>query len=263
VPGVLRGDGQNVTFGTPAHRGVEGGEECRAVFEAFVHAIQTEFRGHDPLVQAIAVHYHLAAMHPFLDGNGRTARALEALLLRRANMRDSTFIAMSNYYYDEKTLYLISLAAVRDEGHDLTAFLRFALRGVEVQAKRLLFEIQRHIKQELVRTLMHDFYERLRSPRKRVIVKRQVGLLSLLLEQDAMPVRTFLDLAMPRYANLKNPQKAVIRDTNGLIVLKAITYDPAKQTVSANLDWPTEITATEFFEAVKKMPTATTSWLKV
>ena len=38
-------------------------------------------------------------MHPFVDGNGRTARALEALMLQRAGLRDSSFIAMSNYYY--------------------------------------------------------------------------------------------------------------------------------------------------------------------
>lgn len=51
-------------------------------------------------------------MHPFLDGNGRTARAVEALMLQRAGLRDALFIAMSNYYYDEKTVYLAALAEV-------------------------------------------------------------------------------------------------------------------------------------------------------
>ena len=61
-------------------------------------------------------------MHPFLDGNGRTARALEALLLGRAGLRDSAFIAMSNYYYDEKAKYLAALAETRERDHDLTGF---------------------------------------------------------------------------------------------------------------------------------------------
>jgi Fic family protein len=39
-----------------------------------------------------------AAMHPFADGNGRTARALEALLLQRAGLREACFIPMSNYF---------------------------------------------------------------------------------------------------------------------------------------------------------------------
>jgi Fic family protein len=58
--------------------------------------IGNEFRQYDPLIQALAVHYHIAAMHPFQDGNGRTARALEAFLLQKARSRDSAFVAMSN-----------------------------------------------------------------------------------------------------------------------------------------------------------------------
>jgi Fic family protein len=41
-------------------------------------------------------------MHPFLDGNGRTARALEALMLQRTGLRDTLLIAMSNYSYEQK-----------------------------------------------------------------------------------------------------------------------------------------------------------------
>ena len=82
----------------------------------------------DPLIQALAVHYHVAAIHPFEDGNGRTARALEALLLQRAGLRSSCFIPMSNYYYDEKPAYLAALARVRAQDHDLTTFLKFGLR---------------------------------------------------------------------------------------------------------------------------------------
>ena len=111
-PGTLRRPDDNVVFGVPPHRGCEGGAPCQQAFSRFVHAIDAEYRSHDPLIQAMAVHYHLATMHPFQDGNGRTARALEALLLQRAGLRDSAFIAMSNYYYEEKPLYLKALASV-------------------------------------------------------------------------------------------------------------------------------------------------------
>jgi Fic family protein len=260
-PGVLRSSAQNVTFGNPAHRGVDGGEECAEVFAEFADAIQNEFRGHDPLIQAIAAHFHLAAMHPFLDGNGRTARALEALLLTRAGLRVTTFIAMSNYYYDEKTAYLASLAAVR-QANDLTPFLRFALRGVELQAKRLLTEIQREIKRELYRTMMHDLFGRLRSPRKRLIVERQLFVLNTLLPVETMTIRELLDKTGPKYDTLKSGLKGFIRDMNALFDLGAVKLGPKGETVTINLDWPTEMTESEFFDRVKKMPTATTSsWL--
>ena len=87
APGRLRGRDENVTFGFPRHRGCEGGPACGKAFSALVDAVKRDFRAHDPLIQAMALHYHFAAMHPFLDGNGRTARALEALLLQRAGLR--------------------------------------------------------------------------------------------------------------------------------------------------------------------------------
>jgi Fic family protein len=127
-PGQLRSAAQNVIFGTPRHRGCEGGEPCKSAFDKLVHAVQREYKDHDSLVQALALHYHLAAMHPFLDGNGRTARAVEALMLHRAGLSDTAFIAMSNYYYEEKIQYLQKLGEVRANDCDLTPFLLFGLR---------------------------------------------------------------------------------------------------------------------------------------
>ena len=137
-PGKVRGPDENVSFGQPLHRGASGGWECKEAFKNLVQAVQGEYKEHDPIIQALAAHYHLAAMHPFLDGNGRTARALEALLLQRAGLRDTCFIAMSNYYYDEKTAYLASLAKAGSDRHDLTQFLTYGLRGIALQSQRLL-----------------------------------------------------------------------------------------------------------------------------
>jgi len=54
--GELRRKDYNVTFGMPAHRGAEGGDECAETFQALCKAIQTEFKEHDPLIQALALH---------------------------------------------------------------------------------------------------------------------------------------------------------------------------------------------------------------
>jgi Fic family protein len=255
-PGVLRGDGQNVIFGNPAHRGVDGGPSAASAFKSLVDAINNEFGAHDELIQAIAAHYHIAAMHPFLDGNGRTARALEALMLRRAGLRDSTFIAMSNYYYEEKATYLATLGAVRERQNDLTPFLRFALRGIELQAKRLLAEIQRDIKRELFRTMTHDLFARMPSARKRVIGDRQRNVLTMMLDEEILGVNEFIRKILPLYAGLKSDYKALIRDVNGLLELKALEFHEGAKKIAINLDWPSQITETEFFEKVRKMPTA-------
>ena len=260
-PGRLRQQDQNVNFGVPRHRGVEGGDECERAFQQFTRAIGGAFRDHDPLVQAIAAHYHLAAMHPFVDGNGRTARALEALMLQRAGLRDSSFIAMSNYYYDEKNAYLGALAEVRRRDDDLTPFLQFALRGVMLQSQRLLTEIQHEISKGLFRNLMLDLFSLLKTPKKRVIAERQVEILKLLLDVEWMDWQEIVRRTASVYATLSNPFKALVRDVNSLSALGAVRVDKlgeGRYRLGVRLEWPTEITETAFFEKLKELPKAKT-----
>ena len=215
---------------------------------------------HDPLVRALAAHYHFAAMHPFLDGNGRTARAMEAFFLQRCSLRDTLFIAMSNYYYEEKNSYLQALADVRANNHDLTPFLCFGLKGIELQCRRLFEEIRVNVSKALYRNLMFDLFNRLKSARKRVIAERQIRILTLLLEQT-MTFDELIDATESTYRTLKNPIRALIRDINGLIQLQAIAarrLGEDKYEISVRLEWPTEITETEFFRRVKEMPRAKT-----
>ena len=258
-PGRLRGRDQNVTFGTPRHRGVEGGEECELAFRQLCQAVRTVFREHDPLTQALALHYHFAAMHPFLDGNGRTARALEALMLQRLGLRDTLFIAMSNYYYEEKPGYLRALSETRALNHDLTPFLKFALKGIGTQCNRLFSEIRLRVAKALYRNTVTDLFGRMRSPRKRVMSDRHVQLLQLLLDEDSLGL-TALEKQTGHFYKVSNPRKALIRDLNYLIHLQAIQVkrlaDKSDYLFSINLDWPTQITETEFFRRVKELPKA-------
>jgi Fic family protein len=258
-PGQLRARDQNVTFGAPRHRGCEGGKECAKAIRGLVAAVRTIYLEHDPLVQALALHYHFAAMHPFIDGNGRTARALEALMLQRTGLRDTLFIAMSNYYYEQKAGYLNALANTRKAEHDLTAFLKFALRGIESQCRRLLSEIRLQVAKALYRNTVTDFFGRLKSPRRRVMSDRHVQLLNLLLNKEEITLSE-LTKQTAHFYRLKNPYKALIRDLNALIELNAISAkrlpEDAGFLISIRIEWPTQITETEFFRRVKEMPKA-------
>jgi Fic family protein len=261
APGQLRQGGQNVVFGLPRHRGADGGEECAAVFVMLADSIRTLFRAHDPLIQALAAHYHFAAMHPFLDGNGRTARALEALMLQRAGLRDTCFIAMSNYYHDEKPRYLAALAEVRSSDYDLTPFLVFGLEGIALQSRRMTEQIKHQVSKGLYRNLMFDLFHRLKTPRKRVIAERQIEILKLLLEVESLELEALALRTTPTYQKLKSPRKALIRDLNELIGLTAIRakrLDGAKYAIEIRLEWPTEITETEFFNKLNQLPKAKT-----
>jgi Fic family protein len=265
-PGAIRGRDQNVLFGAPRHRGCNGGEECATAFKALTKAAAREYSDHDPLIQALALHYHFAAMHPFQDGNGRTARAMEALMLRRAGLRDALFIAMSNFYYDNKDDYLKALSTVRAQNQDLTPFLKFGLRGIAVQCSRLFNEIKTQVQKALFRNVMYDLFDRLQSPRRRVIAQRQLDILRVFLRRERMDLSVLWSEVSRVYKPLKNGWKAFIRDINNLLEIEALDFEvegekeTRKYRLWIKLDWATEITETAFFERAKNFPKAKTGF---
>lgn len=256
APGKLRKRDENVNFGVPKHRGSVGGEECEKAFKKLEESLKTDFQKHDRLIQALALHYHFAAMHPFLDGNGRTARAVEALMLQRAGLTDHLFIAMSNYYYDEKTTYLSTLSSVTPPDYDLTPFLLFGLKGIKTQCERLFKEIRYNVSQSIFKNTMLELFGRLQTKRKTVIAERHMRILNLLLEKREMPVVELLKAIDPMYQPLKAGSKAKLRDLIHLLDLGAINMQQREKfnVLYINLDWPKQITENGFMESVKKLP---------
>ncbi len=257
-PGALRRADNNVTFGNPQCRGAEGGVPVAAAFEQLSGAISSEFQRHDRIVQAIATHYHLGAMHPFGDGNGRTARALEAFMLREAGVNDTVMVSLSNYYYEHQADYLSALYESRARGHDLTPILTFVLQAIADRCNVLANEVTAHTKRMLFREFVHSLHGRLRSPRKRVLAERQLRILDLLLDAEQQEGFAIVQKAWPNYENLKYPEHAFARDFNGLLRIGAISFIGDGR-FEINLDWPQEASETELVERFENLPRAITS----
>ncbi len=253
-PGALRPAGWNVTFGTPLCRGVEGGNDCRSAFNAFCHALAGEFHQHDSIIQALAAHYHIGAMHPFGDGNGRTARAVEAHMLRRAGVNQLVMVSLANYYYAHQDEYRAALAECRQQNHDLTPFLRFALPAVAERCNAVAAEIVINHKRTLFRQFARSLFGQLRSPRRRVLAERQLTMLEALLDAGAIEVSELLRRTSPNYAHLRFGERAQIRDINGLLVLNAIQID--RGLITVNLDWPQQTSETNLLREYENMPSA-------
>ena len=253
-PGALRGHEHNVTFGSPRCRGAEGGDGCRDVFYALCNAIGREFREHDAIIQAIAVHYHIGAMHPFGDGNGRTARAVEAFILRKAGVSDRIMVSLSNYYYEHQDGYRAALSESRRLGHDLTPFLRFALPAVAERCNAVAEEILVNHKRALFREFARSLFGKLRSPRRRVLAERQLQVLERLLDVTSVSLHDFLTQILEPYRNLKHPQRAQVRDLIALLELGAADFQG--DDIRANLEWPQQVSESELLEQYEKMPSA-------
>ncbi|UQE76132.1 Fic family protein [Gordonia sp. PP30] len=93
----------------------EGAEIIReklADWERFVHADD----GLDPLVRMALAHFQFEAIHPFHDGNGRTGRVINILMLIEAGLLRDPILYLSRAIIARKNDYYRLLRAVTAEG---------------------------------------------------------------------------------------------------------------------------------------------------
>jgi len=84
----------------------------------------------DPLVRMAIQHYQFEAIHPFVDGNGRTGRILNILFIVEQGLLDSPILYLSRYIIQNKAAYYRLLQKVTHE-QDWTSWILFILDGVE------------------------------------------------------------------------------------------------------------------------------------
>ena len=84
-----------------------------------------------PLLQAAIVHAQFETIHPFLDGNGRTGRALIHVVLRRRGLAPRFVPPISVVFARKKDAYIRGLTAFREDdlGAWIESFATAALRS--------------------------------------------------------------------------------------------------------------------------------------
>lgn len=90
-----------------------------------------------PIVKAIALHFMLAYEHPFVDGNGRTARALFYWQALRSGYWLTEFISISSVIAEAPIAYGKAFLHTETDASDLTYFLLHQAETVTVALERL------------------------------------------------------------------------------------------------------------------------------
>lgn len=94
------------------------------------------------MVRAALAHLNLVMIHPFSDGNGRMARALQTLVLAREGVLDPTFSSIEEYLGHNTDAYYAVLGEVGQGAwhpeHDPMPWIRFSLTAHYRQAETLL-----------------------------------------------------------------------------------------------------------------------------
>ncbi len=90
-----------------------------------------------PVLEAGIVHYELVRIHPFVDGNGRAARALATLILAQRDFDTKRFFALDEYYNQDRASYYEALRSVDPQTQDLTEWLEYFVQGIAVEMVRV------------------------------------------------------------------------------------------------------------------------------
>jgi Fic family protein len=101
------------------------GEMCRFASgdtpQGFIH----------PVVRAIILHFWLAYDHPFVDGNGRTARALFYWAMLHEGYWLTQYLSVSSILHKAPVQYARSFLLTETDGYDITYFVIYQLNVIE------------------------------------------------------------------------------------------------------------------------------------
>jgi Fic family protein len=142
--------------------------EKLANWERFIHN-ETHI---DPLVRMAVAHYQFEAIHPFTDGNGRTGRVLNQLMLVEHGLLDMPVMYLSRYIIRNRAdYYRLLLSVTRDEAWE--NWILYILAGVHETAMWTTAKI------EAIRRLMVDTAEYVRAKAPKVYSRELVELIFL------------------------------------------------------------------------------------
>ena len=91
----------------------------------------------NPVLTAGMSHYEFVRIHPFIDGNGRTARALASLILYLKGFDTKRFFALDDYYDSDRQSYYRALQSVDSKTLDITEWLKYFTYGVALEIEKV------------------------------------------------------------------------------------------------------------------------------
>lgn len=145
-----------------------------------------------PLIRSILVHYLVAYIHPFFDGNGRTARALFYFKAMKNNLNYVELLSVSAYLKEHGSQYEKAFEKVVNNELDVTYFIDFCLESMLSALK----EVSRKVSYLL---RMNDLKE------KYSLSANQVGLL------QRMALHKFRSVDIEEYAKQISKSRELAR----------------------------------------------------
>lgn len=125
-----------------------------------------------PVLRAIILHFQLAYDHPFVDGNGRTARALFYWSMARQKYRLCEYLSISSILRKAPAQYGRSFLYTETDDNDMTYFILFHLRVIQ----RAIDKLHQNLEKESQKLMQTEMLLR-ESKRIRALNYRQIAII--------------------------------------------------------------------------------------
>lgn len=134
-----------------------------------------------PVIRAGIAHYVLVAIHPFVEGNGRTARAFATLILLEEGYDIKRFFALEEHFDKDLDRYYNAFFVVDTQNpdiaqRDLTPWIEYFTEVVAVELNKI---------KEKIRKLSVDSHLRVRIGEQVALSARQMKLIEYLSEKGS------------------------------------------------------------------------------
>ena len=138
-----------------------------------------------PVLIAGIAQFQFVHIHPFIDGNGRTARLLSTLILYKTGYDFKRLFTISEYYDKDRPNYYKAIQSVRNNNMDMTAWLEYFAIGLRSQMTEIQAKGELLIKQD----------SRLQKIKKIGLTVRQEKAVKHLIIKGKITVNEYQDVA--------------------------------------------------------------------
>jgi len=224
-------------------------EDCEYLVDAMCEHLQQNdapegIQQHHAILRALFAHIYMALIHPFGDGNGRTARILEYYILLQSGFAQPTGHLLSNHYNKTRAKYYLELDKISKSGGDTSSFARYALEGfVDGLVEQIGI-----IRREHFTVAWENFvHQKFRGKKSQTDSRRRELVLHLFGESPGHKISDLTKLS-PRLTKeyaLKT-DKTLSRDINAVVAMGLVTRLPGRriraktEVITAFLPWHSE-----------------------
>lgn len=167
-----------------------------------------------PVLKSGVIHYEFVRIHPFIDGNGRVARALSTLILFKEGYDIRRFFSLEEYFDSDAAGYYEALQSVEKNSGDMTFWLEYFSLGLSIELSK--------IKDKVASISVDASLKQKLGGKPLMLTDRQLKIIEYIQKVGYLQNRVFVQLfPMVSEDTILNELKALLK--NGIVKKHGVT----------------------------------------